>query len=63
MRKGLDRDYDKGTYPWLYVTHIICNCEPSNKAFNLTIRILESVASLLAAPLYNGSPDKNDNLC
>ena len=57
----------KGTYPWLFVTQIFHNGQTSHgddrKTFEVMtstwpIRTLGSVASLLAATLYQGNPDR-----
>ena len=58
-----------GTYPWSFVTQIFHNGQPSHgvdrKIFvevmtsTLPKGILGSVASLLAATLYQGNPDRN----
>ena len=57
-----------GAYPWSFVTQIFHNGQPSHggdrKIFevmtsSLTKGTLGSVASLLAATLYQGNPDKN----
>ena len=70
---GKDREVftTSGTYPWSFVTQIFHNGQPSHggerKIFEvmtstLPKRILGSVASLLAATLYQGNPDKNHKL-
>ena len=60
-----------GTYPWSFVTHIFHNCQPSyggdRKIFEVMTStlpkgIIGSVASLLAANLYQGHPDRNNKL-
>jgi hypothetical protein len=60
-----------GTYPWSFVTQIFRNGQPSHggdrKIFevmtsNLPQGTLSSVASLLAATLYQGYPDRNHKL-
>ena len=60
-----------GTYPWSFVTQIFHNGQPSHggdhkifevMASTLPKRTLGSVASLLAATLYLGNPDRNDKL-
>jgi hypothetical protein len=60
-----------GTYPWSFVTQIFRNGQPSHggdrKIFevmtsNLPQGTLGSVASLLAATLYQGYPDRNHKL-
>jgi hypothetical protein len=70
---GKDREVftTSGTYPWSFVTQIFHNGQPSHggerKMFEvmtstLPKRILGSVASLLAATLYQGNPDRNHKL-
>ena len=60
-----------GTYPWSFVTQIFHNGQPSHggdrKIFEvMTSTLLKgtigSVASLLAAILYQGNPDRNHKL-
>jgi hypothetical protein len=60
-----------GTYPWSFVTQIFQNGQPSHgggrKIFEVMTSILPketlgSVASLLAATLYQGHPDRNHTL-
>ena len=60
-----------GTYPWSFVTQIFYNGQPSHgddrKISEVMTSILPketfgSVASLLAATLYQGNPDRNDKL-
>ena len=60
-----------GTYPWSFVTQIFHNGQPSHggdrKIFEVMTStlpkgILGSVASLLAATLYQGNPDRNNKL-
>ena len=60
-----------GTYPWSFVTHIFHNGQPSHggdrKIFEVMTSTLPkgtigSVASLLAATLYQGNPDRNHKL-
>jgi hypothetical protein len=60
-----------GTYPWSFVTQIFHNGKPSHggdrKIFEVMTStlpkgILGSVASLLAAILYQGHPDRNHEL-
>ena len=60
-----------GTYPWSFVTHIFHNGQPSyggdRKIFEVMTStlpkgIIGSVASLLAANLYQGHPDRNNKL-
>ena len=57
-----------GTYPWSFVTQIFQNGQPSHggsrKIFEVMTSTfskgtLGSVASLLAATLYQGNPDRN----
>jgi hypothetical protein len=70
---GKDREVftTSGTYPWSFVTQIFHNGQLSHggerKIFEvmtstLPKRILGSVASLLAATLYQGNPDRNHKL-
>ena len=52
-----------GTYPWSLVTEIFHDDKPSHDDdFNLTNGNIGSVASLLAATLYQGNPDRNHKL-
>ena len=60
------------TYPWLFVTQIFLNGQPSDggdhKTFEVMISTqskgtLCSIDSLLAAILYQGNPDRNQKLC
>ena len=60
-----------GTYPWSFVTQIFQNGQPSHgggrKIFEVMTSILPkgtlgSVATLLAATLYQGNPDMNHKL-
>ena len=60
-----------GTYPWSFVTQIFQNGQPSHgggrKSFEVMTSTLSkgtlgSVASLLAAILYQGNPDRNHKL-
>ena len=60
-----------GTYPWAFVTQIFHNGQPSHggdrKIFEVMTPTLPkgtfgSVASLLAANLYQGNTDKNHKL-
>jgi hypothetical protein len=60
-----------GTYPWSFVTQIFHNGQPSyggdSKIFEVMTSTLPkgtlgSVASLLAATLYQGHPDRNHKL-
>ena len=60
-----------GTYPLSFVTHIFHNGQPSyggdSKIFEVMTSTLPkgtlgSVASLLAATLYQGHPDRNHTL-
>jgi len=67
--RGKDRGVvtTSGTYPWSFVTQIFHNGQPShggdrNDDFNLTKRNLGSLASLLAATLYQGNSDRNHKL-
>ena len=60
-----------GTYPWSFVTQIFHNGQPSHGGDRKTFEVvsstelrgpLGSVASLLAATLYQGNPDSNHKL-
>jgi hypothetical protein len=60
-----------GTYPWSFVTQIFHNGQPSNGGDRTTFEVmtstylrgtLGSVASLLAAMLYQGNLDRNHKL-
>ena len=60
-----------GTYPWSFVTQIFHNGQPSNGGDRNTFEVmtstylrgtLGSVASLLAAMLYQGNLDRNHKL-
>ena len=71
MRKGPGSVSTSGTYPWSFVTQIFHNGQPSHgddrKISEVMTSILPkgtlgSVASLLAATLYQGNPDRNDKL-
>jgi hypothetical protein len=70
---GKDREVftTSGTYPWSFVTQIFHNGQPSHggdrkifKVMTSTLPkgILGSVASLSAATLYQGNPDRNHKL-
>ena len=70
---GKDREVltTSGTYPWSFVTQIFQNGQPSHgggrKMFEVMTSILPkgtlgSVATLLAATLYQGNPDMNHKL-
>jgi hypothetical protein len=70
---GKDREVltTSGTYPWSFVTQIFHNGQPSHggdrKIFKVMTSTLPkgtlgSVASLLAATLYQGNPDRNHKL-
>jgi hypothetical protein len=58
-----------GTYPWSYVTlQVFHKCQPSHGDDRKTFEVmtstslrgtLGSVASLFAATLYHGNPDRN----
>jgi hypothetical protein len=59
------------TYPWSFVTQILHNGQSSNGGDRNIFEVmtstlpkgtLGSVASLLAATLYQGNPDRNHNL-
>ena len=45
-----------GTYPWSFVTHIFNNGQPSHDG---PIGNSGSIASLLAATIYQGNPDRD----
>ena len=60
-----------GTYPWSFVTQIFHNGQPSHGGDRKTFEVvsstelrgpLDSVASLLAATLYQGNPNSNHKL-
>ena len=60
-----------GTYPWSFVTQIFHSGQPSYGGDRKTVEVmtstqlrgtLGSVASLLAATLYQGNPDRNYKL-
>jgi len=57
-----------GTYPWSFMTQVFYNGQPSHggdrKIVVMTLpkETLGSVASLSAATLYQGNPDKNHKL-
>ena len=60
-----------GTYPWSFVTQIFHNGQPSHGGDRKTFEVvsstelrgpLGSVASLLAATLYQGNPNSNHKL-
>ena len=70
---GKDREvYTKsGTYPWSFVTQIFYSGQPSHGGDRTIFEVmtptlpkgtLGSVASLLAATLYQGNPDRNHKL-
>ena len=70
---GKDREVftTSGTYPWSFVTQIFHNGQPSHggdrKIFEVMTSTLPkgtlgSIASLLAATLYQGNPDRNYKL-
>ena len=59
------------TYPWSFVTQIFHNGQPSHgvdrnifevMTSTLPKGIIGSVASMLAANLYQGNPDRNNKL-
>jgi hypothetical protein len=71
--RGKDRELftTSGTYPWSFVTQIFHNGQPihggDRKIFEVMTSTLPngtlgSVASLLAATLYQGNPDRNHKL-
>jgi hypothetical protein len=60
-----------GTYPWSFVTQIFHSGQPSHGGDRKSLEVmtstlpkgtLDSVASLLAATLYQGNPDRNHKL-
>jgi hypothetical protein len=56
-----------GIYPWSFVTQIFHSGQPSHGGDCITFEVitstsLGSVASLLAATLYQGNPDRNHKL-
>ena len=55
-----------GTYPWSFVTQIFHNGQPSHGGDHKTFEVMTStfglVASMLAATLYQGNPDRNHKL-
>jgi hypothetical protein len=60
-----------GTYPWSFLTQIFHNGQPSHRGYRKIVQVmtstlpngtLGSVASLLAATLYQGNPDRNHKL-
>jgi hypothetical protein len=70
---GNDREVltTSGTYPWSFVTQIFHNGQLSHDGDGKTFEVmtstwprgaLGSVASLLAATLYQGNPDMNHKL-
>ena len=70
---GKDREVftTSGTYPWSFVTQIFHNGQPSHGGDRNIFEVmtstlprgtLGSVASLLAATLYQGNPDRNYKL-
>jgi hypothetical protein len=70
---GKDREVftTSGTYPWSFVTQIFHNGLPSHGGDRNIFEVmtstlpkgnLGSVASLLAATLYQGNPDRNHKL-
>jgi hypothetical protein len=71
MRKGPGSVYNKWNISWSFVTQIFHNGQPSHggdhKIFEVMTSTLPkgnlgSVASLLAAILYQGNPDRNHKL-
>jgi len=71
MRKVPGSAYDKWNISWSLVTQIFHNGQPSDggdrKMFEVMTSILPkgtlgSLASLLAATLYQGNPDRNHKL-
>jgi hypothetical protein len=59
-RKDREVFTTNGTYPWSFVTQIFHSGQPNHKAFEVIT--LGSVASLLAATLNQGHPDRNHKL-
>ena len=68
MREGQGSDYDNWNISWSFVTQISHSCQSSHggdrKTFEAMLSTqprgtLGSVASLLAATLYQGNPDSN----
>ena len=60
-----------GTYPWSFVTQIFHSGQPNHGGDRKTFEVMTStlpkgtlglVASLLAAALYQGNPDRNHKL-
>ena len=71
MRRGLGSVTTSGTYPWSFISQIFHNGQPSHGCDRQTFEVmtstyprgtLGSVASLLAATLYQGNPDRNHKL-
>ena len=73
MMSGKDRGVlvTSGSYPWSFVIQIFHSGQPSHggdrtifevKTLTLSRGTLASVASLLAATLYQGNPDRNHKL-
>jgi hypothetical protein len=71
MRKDREVLMTSGTYPWSFVTQIFHNGQPSHGGDRKSCEVmtstlpkgtLGSVASLLAAALYQGNPDRNHKL-
>jgi len=50
-----------GTYPWSFVTQIFHCGQPRHNIFE--VMTLGSVASMVAATLYQGNPDRKNKLC
>jgi len=42
MRKGPDHDYNKGTYPWSFVTQIYRNDKPGHGGNRKTFEVMTS---------------------
>ena len=70
MRKGPEVFTTRGTFPWSLVTQIFHSGQLSHGGNRKTVEVmtsislrgtLDSVASLLAATLYQGNPDRNHN--
>jgi hypothetical protein len=63
--------FTSGIYPWSFVTQILYKGQPSRGGDRKTFEVMTStlpkgtigsVASLLAATLYQGNPDRNHKL-
>ena len=75
VSRGRGSDWEvlttSGTYPWSFVTQIVHSGQPSHGGDRNIFEVmtstlpngtLDSVASLLAATLYQGNPDRNHKL-